>query len=77
MKEQALHINNPLFLTKKEEEKLHSLLDFPQDKLTHLGGSVHGLYMLGEAWNLKPSTKLKDRRKHLLFYGYVMTRWSW
>lgn len=77
MREQALHINNLLFLAKKEEERLHSLLDFPQDKLTHLGGSIHGLCMLGEAWNLKPSTKWKDRRKHLLCDGYVMALRSW
>lgn len=39
---------------------LHSLLAFPQDKLTRLQGSVRGLCVLVDAWNLKPSSNKEE-----------------
>lgn len=68
MREQPPHINNLLFLL-SIKKRLHSLLAFPQDKLTRLEGSVHGLCILVEARNLQPRSKWREWRKQLLCDG--------
>lgn len=69
MREQPPHINNLLFMLKTKNERLHSLLAFPQDKLTEKEGSVHGMCMLVSARNLKPSREWRDWRKQHLCDG--------
>lgn len=63
MREQLPHRNNLLFKLSNpqpQKKRLQSLLASPQDKLTRLEGSVHGLCVLVEARNRQPSRKWRE-----------------